>query len=283
MYPMTNGPGGVDPVSGLRTYAPFAGTPVALASTPFTAVGDGVRPNWWNTPGIAPNPPVPGPSSGGFWGIMNQIMGAAQQWIGQLGNAVLAQFNGATAPAATAPSGTAFQSATLGSTGDPHLSLTGTALDANGNPSASIATAFDDMNGHADLFSSNDFGDGFNVSTIVSPPNGSGVTWNQSATAQMEGGLDNVTLAAGGVLTVASGGQALDLGAGQSATLDGGATVALGTNGAVTISEQNAAGGTLTTTFASNGTGVDVNAQAANVTLNGDLIAEAQQQQQPVA
>jgi hypothetical protein len=278
MYPMTSGPGAVDPFANFGTYPPFGSAATTLPPMQPAAAGDGVRPNWWNNPQVAAPPAAL--ASGGFWGLMNQIMGAAQQWIGQLGNAVLAQFGGASNPSPAA-NGTAFQSATLGSNGDPHLSLTGTTLDAFGNPAGSIAATFNDMNGHADLFSTGDFGDGFNVSTIVSQPNAGGVTWNQSASAQMEGGLDDVTLGADGALTVASDGQAIALSAGQSATLAGGATVALGTNGAVTISEQNAAGGSLVTTFADNGTGVDVNAQAANVTLSGDLIAEAQQQ--PVA
>jgi len=224
-------------------------------SAPFAGgQSDGVRPNWWNPGGTPAAPP-----SGGLLGMLQQIMTAfgnalqngAQQMLGGQG-------------------GTAFTQATLGSVGDPHLSLSGSTADS----ATPIDAHFDSMVSHADLYSTNAFG-GYQVATTVSAPNSNGVTTNTSATAVLDHGADAVTMSADGTLSVTSGGQSLDVAAGTSATLAGGATVTRAADGAVTIDAANPWGRSLSTTFAANGTGVDVTGQAQNVTLAGDLVSGA--------
>jgi hypothetical protein len=165
----------------------------------------------------------------------------------------------------------ALQDGTLSSTGDPHLAVTGTRLNAGGSTST-VNSHFDSMTGHDDLFSTNTFGDGFNVATSVTQPNANGVTTNASATATMNGGADAVSMSLGGGLQVTSGGSAVALSAGQTVTLSGGEAVTENANGSVTIAEQNAAGSTLDTTFTNTGAGIDVTAQAHDVRLRGDLV-----------
>ena len=148
--------------------------------------------------------------------------------------------------------------------------MNGTELNADGS-TASVSSNFDSMTGHANLFSSRDFGDGFRVSTTVTQANANGVTQNASATASMDFGRESVTLTGDGTISVTDQGQSTALAPGQSTTLSGGQHVSEAADGSVTISEA-AFGANLTTTFAANGGGVDVTAQGQNITLAGDLI-----------
>jgi hypothetical protein len=176
----------------------------------------------------------------------------------------------------TGAAGTAtFSNATLSSTGDPHLALSGTLQQPNGTTSQ-LSDHYDNMSSQRDLLSTRDFGDGFRVSTTASAPSASGVTYNASATATMNGGRDSVTMGPGGAVSVVDGGSAASLGANQSLTLSGGEQVSENASGTVTITEQNANGESLVTTFASNGPGVDVSATASGgVTLGGSLVRNA--------
>jgi hypothetical protein len=132
------------------------------------------------------------------------------------------------------------------------------------------------MNAQHDLLSTNDFHDGFHVSTTATQPNANGVTYNASATATMDHGRESVTMGPGGTVTVDNFGTQSTLAAGQSITLAGGEVVSENTSGAVSIAEQNARGAALTTTFSYNGSGVDVNATASGgVTLGGSLVRHA--------
>ncbi len=222
---------------------------------------DGVRPNWWNASGSSTTSASTG--SGG-------LMGMLQQMISAFGNALQSGAQAALGGGSTVPANTLFSSATLSSAGDPHLSLCGTTA-ASATP---LDAHFDSMTSHADLFSTPSFG-GYQVSTTTSAPNPNGVTTNASATAMLDHGADTMTMNADGSLAVTSGGQAIDIADGTSATLAGGATISRADNGAVTIADTNAWGRSLSTTFAANGSGVDVTAQAQNVALGGDLVQTA--------
>ena len=228
---------------------------------------DGFRPAWFGGGEPAAIATAPWAAGGGA-GLFAQFANAVQQLAGRFGITLPGGRMGASSGA-----GTAFQNVSLASTGDPHLSVTGTAWNSGG-ATANVDAHFDSMTGHADLFSTGDFG-GLNVSTTVTTPGANGVTQNASATATMDGGLDSVTLTNAGSLSVVSGGAAVGSAPGQSVTLAGGETVSESANGSVSISEQ-AFGKSLVSTFARNGSGgVDVNAQGHDVSLGGDLIAGA--------
>jgi hypothetical protein len=242
-----------------------------------TSSSDAVRPAWFGSalgstlPGGAPNPL----SSTGIGGLLAQLASQVQQSIAQLSSTLMGTSPASTttppASASEPPGSAAFQNVALASTGDPHLSVTGTELNNDGSTSG-VNSHFDSMSSHADLFSTRDFGDGFHVSTTVTQPSATGITQNASATASMDGGRENVTMNNSGAVSVTDHGQAVALTAGQSITLSGGQQVSEAANGSVSISESGF-GENLTTTFAQNGTGgVDVTANGHNVTLSGALI-----------
>jgi hypothetical protein len=217
-------------------------------------------------PGGAPNV-----SSGGMAGILAQLESRVQQYIGRLSSALLGTSPAARGAAAAAQGAAAtFAGVSLASVGDPHLSVTGTQQHADGT-TANVDSHFDSMTAHQNLFSTNDFGDGFNVSTTVTQPSANGVTQNASATASMDFGRETVTMTNAGALSVIDHGQVVGLAAGQSVTLSGGQRVSEAANGAVTIAETSF-GENLSTTFTPTGGGVDVTASGQNVTLAGDLI-----------
>jgi hypothetical protein len=276
-------PSGADwwPQTGVADVPPFAGG-FAAGNAPgaYGGGGDGYQPSWWGSPFSPGSPAANGGVASTTNGMLAQIVALLQQLTGSLGSAFGGNAFGGSPSYGNAsygtPAGSAtFANATLSSTGDPHLALTGTLDGANGTTSA-VNAHYDDMSAQRDLLSTGDFGDGFRVSTTASTPNGNGVTYNATATATMDRGRDAVTMGPGGAVSVTSDGSAVSLAAGQSITLGGGEVVSENANGAVSIAERNARGETLTTTFAYNGSGVDVTADAAgNVTLGGSLVRHA--------
>jgi hypothetical protein len=278
------------PPNGASDQLPFAGGagagyPAGMAG----GAGDGYRPGWWGSPAAASSFASPSGEAGTTNGMLAQIMSMLQQLAGSIGGTAASPYASspygaspyASAPQAAPPwggpqPGTAtFANATLSSTGDPHLALTGTEQSANGTTTA-VNDHYDDMAAQGDLLSTRDFGDGFRVSTTATQPNASGVTYNASATATMDHGRERVTMGPGGAVSVTDDGNAVNLSAGQSITLAGGEVVSENTSGAVSIAEQNAQGQSLTTTFSNNGSGVDVNATASgDVTLGGALVRHA--------
>lgn len=205
--------------------------------------------------------------------VLGRLANVIQQYIGRLSNALLGSSCSTQNTSNTAPCGpaTMFQNVSLASSGDPHLSVTGTSERRDGS-TTSVDSHFDSMVSHSDLFSTHDFGDGFTVGTTVTAASANGVTQNASATATMDDGLDGVTMLANGNVSITSGGSAVALSAGQSVRLAGGATVSEAANGSVSIAETNF-GQHLTTTFTANGGGgVDVTATGSNVALAGDLM-----------
>jgi hypothetical protein len=274
-----NAPSWIAPNSGGTIGSFPSGSP---ANSPFAfGSSDGVRPAWFGGDANAfgslsstfPGSSGDAMSGGGISAILSQLANAVQQYIGKLGGSMFGSPAATTSATGTptARGAATFQDVSLGSVGDPHLSVSGTAQHADGT-TASVTSKFDSMSGHADLFSTRDFGDGFKVGTTVTAGNVNGVTQNASATATMDGGRDSVTMTNAGTVSVTSGGSAVALTAGQSITLAGGEQVSEATNGSVSITE-SAFGKNLTTTFAQNGGGgVDVTAQGHNVTLGGDLV-----------
>jgi hypothetical protein len=210
-------------------------------------------------------------SIGSTFGAGSSFGGGSTFGTGLFGAGTATGTPGADAPQ---PGSATFANATLSSTGDPHLAVTGTLQNANGSTTA-INDHYDDMSAQRDLLSTNDFGDAFHVSTTTTTPTASGVTMNASATASMDHGRMRVTMGAGGAVSVTSDGNPIALGAGQSVTLAGGEVVSENSSGAVSIAEQNG-NESLTTTFTNNGSGVDVSATASGgVTLGGSLVRHA--------
>ena len=244
------------------------------ANARWGSAADGVRPAWVGGSNVldAMQSSLPGlnlasTGSSSILSILGQLASMVQQYIGKLSGSMYGT------PSAPRPVGAStFQNVSLASTGDPHLSISGSAVHADGS-AASVDSHYDSMTSHADLFSTNDFGNGFTVSTNVTQPAANGITQNASATASMDGGLNAVTMNANGSVSVTSGGMTMALAPNQSLQLANGATVSEAETGAVSISD-HAYGTNLTTTFNANGTGgVDVNATGSNVTLAGDLVA----------
>ncbi len=239
-----------------------------------TSSTDGFRPAWFGgandtLPGGSPNPLA----SSGIGGILAQLANQVQQSIAKLSNALSGTSSTTAANTTANATGNtaAFQNVSLASTGDPHLSVSGTEQNADGSTS-NVNSKFDSMTGHQDLFSTRDFGDGFHVSTAVTTPSANGITQNASATATMDGGREIVSMTNTGAISVTDHGQSVGLTPGQSIRLSGGQQVSEGANGSVSVTESRF-GENLTTTFTNNnGGGVDVTATGQNVTLAGDLI-----------
>jgi hypothetical protein len=261
---------------------PNAGSsgPFPIGSPGYTSFGsassDGVRPAWFGG-NNGSSAAFGGSGVNGISGILAQLMSSVQQSISQLSNALMgtpssAMPNAATNAQANPANGSAtFQNVSLASVGDPHLSVSGTEQNADGS-TVGVNSKFDSMTGHADLFSTRDFGDGFHVSTSVTQPSANGITQNASATASMNGGRESVTMSNTGAVSITDHGKAVALSVGQSLRLSGGQTVSEAANGAVSITESSFSEN-LTTTFTNNGGGgVDVTAQGQNVTLSGALI-----------
>ncbi len=154
-----------------------------------------------------------------------------------------------------------FNNAGGSSTGDPHLAFNG-----DGNSSR-----WDSMSGHNDLLDSNSIRGGYQVSTQTTTPNANGVTFNQSANVSMQNGNASVWLDNAGNAGVERDGQTYALADGQSMNLGDGERVSRGNDGTVDIYAHNARGGNIDTTLKQNGSGVDVNVNAHNVRLGGDL------------
>lgn len=205
-------------------------------------------------------------------GIVAQLLAIVEQLLSLLGLGTLGGglFGGGTSGGP--PQGDQFfRSATATSAGDPHLGFSGTA--ANG---AAQHAAFDSMTGHDDLLDSDSFSGGYQISTSVTQPAANGVTYNQQATVSTNFGDTQITLDKDGDATILQNGQPIHLANGQRFDLGNGETVSRSANGSVIVSDDDGLGGSITTTLSENGNGVDVNAQAANVDLGGDLLAQPQ-------
>ncbi len=203
---------------------------------------------------------------GGLSPLLQSLGGLLQQLSQALGGSNGSNGYGGFGSNCPTPGGTSspeqyFGSASGSSTGDPHLAFSGNGSSAH----------WDSMTGHNDLLDSNSFKGGFRLSTQTTTPNANGVTFNGSATASTRNGGTNVTLDNQGNATIDRNGQSYALQNGQSYDLGGGERVSRAADGSVDVSERNAQGGSIHTTLRDNGQGVDVNVQANNVNLGGDL------------
>jgi hypothetical protein len=211
---------------------------------------------------IPPAQGSPGFNSG-FMGIISQLLSVIAQLmsmigLGGIGNGLFGNPQGPEEY---------FQSANGASTGDPHLSFSGT------NSSGSTQQShFDSMIGHSDLLDSDSFTGGYQISTAVTQPDPSGVTYNQQATVSTNFGQTQVTLDNAGDATIVQNGQTTSLADGQTVALGGGAIATRNADGSLLISDNDAAGGTISTTLRDNGQGVDVTTQTSGVDLGGDLL-----------
>lgn len=151
-----------------------------------------------------------------------------------------------------------FQNASGGSEGDPHLSFDG--------------ARWNSMASHPDLLNSGSIPGGFRISTQVTPPNGKGVTWNQSATITMNGGATTVGMSNNGQASIVNAGQPLSIAPGQTLQLGNGESVTSQTNGALSVTARNDSGGYVTTVLAAKGNGVDVEVTAHDIELGGALV-----------
>lgn len=152
------------------------------------------------------------------------------------------------------------------SVGDPHLSFNGST--GGGDPSAK----WNDMGSQHDLVDANrSFFGGYRISTQATTPDSNGVTYNKSATIHTGNGRDNVTMGAGGKVTVDEDGHKVQLQKGQSMTLSSGAKVTENKDGSVTVTDNNHQGGQMSSTLSWNGKGVDVNFNSSNCYLGGEL------------
>jgi hypothetical protein len=264
-YPQTNPPT-VNP--------PFAPQPQSDWTrgifTPAKTTADGIAAPFWQRPQTdLPPPQVNVPfDEGGIWGMIGQL----QSLVSRMFAAFQSAFAQPTTPSPAQPNSPEqqFQNVTLGSTGDPHLAIDGLA----GGPSGAtkVSNHYDSMTSHSDLLHSNDFVGGYTVSTTVGTPDARGVTTNDSASIALNNDNDSISMAKDGSFSISSDGQAYTLANGQSMQLDGGETVTRNTDGSLSVSEQTASGGSLSTTLKSWGGGVDVNAIGRNVDLGGDIV-----------
>lgn len=160
-----------------------------------------------------------------------------------------------------------FSNATASSTGDPHLAFSGTQDGGN-----SRQAHFDSMTPHGDLLDSASFSGGYRVSTQVTQPGTNGVTYNREAAISTNFGQTRVSLDNAGHAEIRSGGHAYAVGQGQTIDLGNGERVTRNADGSLAVVDENGMGGHVTTRLSENGAGVDVNVEAENVALGGDLV-----------
>ena len=150
-----------------------------------------------------------------------------------------------------------YQTAKGGSVGDPHLSFN----DAH----------WDSMTSHADLLHSDSIPGGFQLSTQVTQPNANGVTLNRQATIETNYGLTTVSLDKDGNATIVDNGRTVNIAPGTTTQLANGETITRNQDGSMKVVCANDSGGQITTNLSLNGQGIDVNVDATNVDLAGDL------------
>lgn len=222
----------------------------------------GMRPDLIRRTGPAYWMPPPGNGMQSGWnGMVAQLLNMVQQLLAMLG-------------LGNAQSGQQyFTSANASSIGDPHLSFNGT-----GGDGSQAQAHYDSMTGHGDLLDSASFAGGYQISTSVTQPGANGVTYNQQATVSTGFGETQVSLDKNGNAMLVRDGQTSALASGQSIDLGNGEVVTRNADGSVTIRDDNGVGGSIATTLTENGQGVDVNVQANNVDLGGDILTQPPQQ-----
>lgn len=235
--------------------SPTAGDPLAYSA--LAAPGDGFASAY---PAL---PATPAGTQQG--GLLSQMMQMLQSMMGML-EQVLGGSAGQSEPPVSQPS---FSSATISSTGDPHIAVDGTLADGS-----NVSLRYDDMQSDPDLVRSNSFAGGYDVSTQTTAPDANGVTYNQSATVTTDFGQNQVSFDNAGDATVLENGSSVAIGAGQTLDLGNGETVT-DNGGSLVVNDTTAAGGTIATTMADDGNGVDVTVAANGVDLGGQAVRQA--------
>jgi hypothetical protein len=265
-----DGPLGPNSLSAPNGTAQGEGAPSQGALAP--AAGDNISrfvPPWYN--GTAAGTPYADGygNSGSLQGMFGPLMGVLQQLMGMLkslmGYGCNAPYSGGNCP----PGGNEryFQNATGASDGDPHLSFNG--------------AKWNNMTSQPDLLNSNSFAGGFQISTQVTPPNGKGVTWNQSATVSLNNSATTICMNNKGEPSITSFGQPVSIARGQTLQLGDGASVTYEQNGSLQVCAQNGAGGRIDTTLSPHGNGVNVDVTAHDVDLGGALVNGFERQRDP--
>jgi len=258
-----------DPSTAGPWSGPFARPGSNVATAAPAAQADDLAQPWWSSPAGAPQIGGGGFGGIGMFGAADASGGSLSGLIGniiaQLQNLIGGYLNGSRAGGAQQQ----FSSLDVSSTGDPHLAATGT---RTGNCAPALNERYDSMTAHTDLVDSADVAGGYRVSTAVTQPDPSGVTWNRSATVHANDGADRVTMNRDGSFVVVDDGEPVQLAAGQSLRLSGGSTVTRGNDGALTIAANGTGGGTIATTLRANGNGVDVTTHAQNISVGGDVV-----------
>lgn len=233
-----------------------AGIDDAAAPAPLDGVTSSLPP-WAAGFGASSASPIPG------GGILSGILGELSSMLSQ----IIALFGGGAAQGSASPQ-TFYQQASGSSAGDPHLAFDGTT-----RAGAQAHARFDSMQSQNDLLDSDSFTGGYRVATTVTPPNAQGVTYNQSAVVTTDFGGTAVSLDASGAARILEDGSSTALSDGASIDLGNGELVSRGTDGAVSVTDYSASGGSISTTMRDNGPGVDVAVQANGVDLGGALAA----------
>ncbi len=236
--------------------------PIAAGRSSILSRGDTIRriAPQFSTPTSSTGCAFGSMGAGTPFGIISELLGVVAQLLSMFGL-------GGTSTQAY------FKNANGASTGDPHLSFDGTNVSG-----ANEQARFDSMIGHSDLLDSDSFAGGYQISTSVTQPAANGVTYNQQATISTGFGQTQVSLDNAGNATIVQNGQTTALADGESVDLGQGEAVTRAADGSVAVSDDNGFGGTITTTLSESGQGVNVNAQANDVDLGGDLLGGNQPQ-----
>jgi hypothetical protein len=190
-------------------------------------------------------------------GIMAQMMQMLQSLMGMMQQF----FSGSSG----APG---FGSATISSTGDPHVAIDGSLNGSN------VSLKYDNMQSDPNFVRSDSFTGGYAVATQTTAPGANGVTFNQCATVTTNFGQTRVSFDKDGNAAILQNGNAIAIGAGQTVDLGSGESVTDNGNSLV-VNDTNGYGGNITTTMTQNGNGVDVSVNAQNVNLGGDVVRKA--------
>ena len=137
------------------------------------------------------------------------------------------------------------------------------------------------MASQPDLLNSDSFNGGFRISTQVTPSNGKGVTWNQSATVSLNNGATKVSMNDNGQASITSFGQQVPICRGQTLQLGDGESVTYEQNGSLGVVAQNGDGGRIDTTLNPQGKGVNVDVTAHDVDLGGALVNGYERRSEP--
>lgn len=190
---------------------------------------------------------------GPLMGVLQQLMQMLQSLMGYGCNT---QYGSGNCPGGNE---SYFQNASGSSEGDPHLCFNG--------------SRWNSMASQPDLLNSDSFAGGFRISTQATPPNGKGVTWNQSATISLNNGATTIEMNDQGQPSITSFGQQMSIARGQTIQLGDGDSVTYQRNGSLQVCAQNGNGGRIDTTLTPQGEGVNVDVTAHAVDLGGALVS----------